>query len=151
MAFTCPRCSRTSHSPADAAQGYCGACGAWTGEGEGVTVSQALHCIRERDARPQVERISVELALADSARRRQLGAALESHLACTVTFAEASRSLAEAWARGGVVAFPPSADVMAAREQAVPPYDTAEGDDGPEPDTYPWDCAAAWHPGYPPL
>lgn len=29
--FTCPRCGRTSHHPADAAQGYCGACHAWTG------------------------------------------------------------------------------------------------------------------------
>lgn len=30
MPFTCPRCSRTSHSPDDAREGYCGACRAWT-------------------------------------------------------------------------------------------------------------------------
>jgi hypothetical protein len=29
--FTCPRCGRTSHHPADLAQGYCGACHDWTG------------------------------------------------------------------------------------------------------------------------
>lgn len=31
MSFTCPRCSRTSHSPDDERQGYCGACHAFTG------------------------------------------------------------------------------------------------------------------------
>ena len=31
MRFTCPRCGRTSASPEDAAQGYCGACHDWTG------------------------------------------------------------------------------------------------------------------------
>jgi hypothetical protein len=30
--FTCPRCSRTSHHPEDAAHGYCGACHAYTGD-----------------------------------------------------------------------------------------------------------------------
>jgi hypothetical protein len=29
--FTCPRCRRTSRSPQDALQGYCGHCHAWTG------------------------------------------------------------------------------------------------------------------------
>jgi predicted RNA-binding Zn-ribbon protein involved in translation (DUF1610 family) len=33
VAFTCPRCGRTSHHPEDARQGYCGACGDWTGPG----------------------------------------------------------------------------------------------------------------------
>lgn len=33
MAYTCPRCERTSHHPEDARQGYCGACGDWTGQG----------------------------------------------------------------------------------------------------------------------
>lgn len=33
MAFTCPRCSRTSYSPADEREGYCGACRAFTGRG----------------------------------------------------------------------------------------------------------------------
>lgn len=31
MAFTCPRCGRTSHSPDDEREGYCGACHDWTG------------------------------------------------------------------------------------------------------------------------
>lgn len=31
MAFTCPRCSRTSHGPADEREGYCGACRDFTG------------------------------------------------------------------------------------------------------------------------
>jgi hypothetical protein len=30
-AFTCPRCGRTSHHPADLAHGYCGACHDFTG------------------------------------------------------------------------------------------------------------------------
>ena len=30
MAFTCPRCGRTSHHPTDEAEGYCGACHDWT-------------------------------------------------------------------------------------------------------------------------
>lgn len=30
--FTCPRCGRTSYHPADAAEGYCGACHDWTVE-----------------------------------------------------------------------------------------------------------------------
>lgn len=33
MAYTCPRCARTSHHPEDARQGYCGACHDWTGPG----------------------------------------------------------------------------------------------------------------------
>lgn len=33
MAFTCPRCQRTSHSPEDERQGYCGACHDSTGRG----------------------------------------------------------------------------------------------------------------------
>lgn len=32
MSFTCPRCARTSHSPEDERQGYCGACCAFTVE-----------------------------------------------------------------------------------------------------------------------
>jgi hypothetical protein len=32
MAFTCPRCGRTSHHPEDEREGYCGACHHWTGE-----------------------------------------------------------------------------------------------------------------------
>jgi hypothetical protein len=32
--FTCPRCGRTSHNPADVAEGYCGACHAFTREPE---------------------------------------------------------------------------------------------------------------------
>ena len=31
MAYTCPRCRRTSYHPVDAAEGYCGACHDWTG------------------------------------------------------------------------------------------------------------------------
>jgi len=31
MAFTCPRCGRTSHHPDDEREGYCGACHDWTG------------------------------------------------------------------------------------------------------------------------
>jgi len=31
MAFTCPRCGRTSHNPNDEREGYCGACHDWTG------------------------------------------------------------------------------------------------------------------------
>lgn len=31
MAFTCPRCGRTSHNPNDEREGYCGACSDWTG------------------------------------------------------------------------------------------------------------------------
>lgn len=31
MSFTCPRCGRVSQHPTDAAEGYCGACHAWTG------------------------------------------------------------------------------------------------------------------------
>lgn len=30
--FTCPRCGRTSHHPTDLAQGYCGACHAFTAD-----------------------------------------------------------------------------------------------------------------------
>jgi hypothetical protein len=33
--FTCPRCGRTSHSPDDEREGYCGACHDWTGQGAG--------------------------------------------------------------------------------------------------------------------
>jgi hypothetical protein len=29
MAFTCPRCGRTSDHPTDEAEGYCGACNDW--------------------------------------------------------------------------------------------------------------------------
>lgn len=32
MAFTCPRCGRTSHNPNDEREGYCGACHGWTGD-----------------------------------------------------------------------------------------------------------------------
>lgn len=28
--ITCPRCGRTSYNPTDVAEGYCGACHAWT-------------------------------------------------------------------------------------------------------------------------
>jgi hypothetical protein len=31
VAFTCPECGRTSQSPDDARQGYCGACHGFTG------------------------------------------------------------------------------------------------------------------------
>lgn len=31
VSFTCPRCGRTSYHPRDMAEGYCGACHAWTG------------------------------------------------------------------------------------------------------------------------
>ena len=31
LAFTCPRCSRTSHHPTDLIEGYCGRCHDWTG------------------------------------------------------------------------------------------------------------------------
>lgn len=31
MTFTCPRCGMISHNPNDAENGYCGACGAFTG------------------------------------------------------------------------------------------------------------------------
>lgn len=31
--FTCPVCSRTSYHPTDLAEGYCGACHAFTGDG----------------------------------------------------------------------------------------------------------------------
>jgi hypothetical protein len=34
VAFTCPRCQRTSHSPQDERQGYCAACGDFTGSGD---------------------------------------------------------------------------------------------------------------------
>ena len=33
LAFTCPRCGRTSWHAEDARNGYCGACHAWTGDG----------------------------------------------------------------------------------------------------------------------
>jgi hypothetical protein len=33
MAFQCPRCGRTSHHPDDGKHGYCGACHAFTGDG----------------------------------------------------------------------------------------------------------------------
>lgn len=32
MAFTCPRCSTTSHHPDDERHGYCGRCHWWTGD-----------------------------------------------------------------------------------------------------------------------
>ena len=32
--ITCPRCKRTSYSPEDIRQGYCGFCNAWTTERE---------------------------------------------------------------------------------------------------------------------
>jgi hypothetical protein len=35
VAFTCPWCLRTSSSPADEAEGYCGACRAFTGRLDG--------------------------------------------------------------------------------------------------------------------
>ena len=37
MAFTCPRCGRTSQHPEDQRQGYCGACRDWTGTPAGLT------------------------------------------------------------------------------------------------------------------
>jgi hypothetical protein len=33
--FRCPRCGRVSHNPRDLAEGYCGACHAWTGLANG--------------------------------------------------------------------------------------------------------------------
>jgi hypothetical protein len=33
VAFTCPRCQRASHHPEDERQGYCAACGGFTGSG----------------------------------------------------------------------------------------------------------------------
>jgi ribosomal protein S27AE len=31
--FTCPVCGAVSHHPDDVAEGYCGKCHAWTGQG----------------------------------------------------------------------------------------------------------------------
>lgn len=31
LAYTCPRCGRTSYHPTDVAEGYCGNCHDWTG------------------------------------------------------------------------------------------------------------------------
>lgn len=42
-AFTCPRCSRTSHHPEDLRQGYCGACHDWTGDAARVAVTELLN------------------------------------------------------------------------------------------------------------
>lgn len=45
MAYTCPRCGRTSRHPEDARQGYCGACRDWTGPGvPGEAASRFCQC-----------------------------------------------------------------------------------------------------------
>lgn len=31
LSITCPKCGRVSHNPTDILEGYCGACGDWTG------------------------------------------------------------------------------------------------------------------------
>jgi hypothetical protein len=50
--ITCPRCGRTSHSPDDVREGYCGACHDWTGLPAGTTSGDALREAREiREAR----------------------------------------------------------------------------------------------------
>jgi hypothetical protein len=56
MAFTCPRCGRTSHHPTDEAEGYCGACHDWTrlaaavDELRGLTVDELTARLLTRDA-----------------------------------------------------------------------------------------------------
>jgi hypothetical protein len=40
--FTCPVCSKTSHHPQDAQEGYCGRCRWWTGNE--VIVAVGVNC-----------------------------------------------------------------------------------------------------------
>jgi len=37
--FTCPACGRTSHHPEDLKHGYCGACHAFTGLPDGLSLA----------------------------------------------------------------------------------------------------------------
>lgn len=54
--FTCPRCSRTSQHPADAREGYCAACGMFTG-----SVSRGMWQFIDSGPEP-VGQVQVDLA-----------------------------------------------------------------------------------------
>lgn len=140
MAFTCPRCQRTSHSPEDERQGYCGACHDWTGPGvPGEGTASAI------EFRPS------DIMLVDPRGRRRHVGYTDSGLEARqqpdrgVTIEEAARRyVREAY---GTVSLPsPASFITSSHTDSESP--SSGGTDWPGPyDVAPYGDAMEWSPG----
>lgn len=119
--FTCPRCSRASHHPEDARQGYCGACRDWTASEPWVidVAGVRVQVVTDPSFPPGLVAFGAAVPLPELGRRGPL--ADSNTLPAFIT----------GWPQDpGEVAGGP-------------------GGDDPDDDGHPWNDAAAWHPGYP--
>jgi hypothetical protein len=152
VAFTCPRCGRTSHHPEDERQGYCGACHDWTLAAEytcGACLLRfwAPHAlpgpVRCRCGSPEpASRASAHVTdvSADGTLQQYLGHT-DSELWFSDALTQAEREAAVRYirAQAGAGAF-----ITSSHTDYQPPSPERQL----QVDDHHWGDAAAWHPGY---